>query len=94
MILTAIDNIVVDHVLPGGSSLLFIDPRGLEPLVLGYQTKLDFRVSERSDTPRRTSQDRSDAIAIQSHTLFELLGERFFIQEDIGILEVLIETVL
>ena len=54
--LTAVDNIVVNHILPGCRSLLFVDPRWLKPLVLGDQTELNFGVGESRDASKTTSE--------------------------------------
>jgi hypothetical protein len=48
--LTSIDDIVSDHLLPLFGSLVLINPVWLLPVLLRDDTKLDFRIGHSQDT--------------------------------------------
>ena len=83
-----------DHVFASCGRLLFVNPIRLYPVFLGDQTELDLGVREGRNTATSEGEHplRSDHASI--HVLLELIGEGLFIEEYIGILELLVETIL
>ena len=39
---TSINDVVVLHLFPGSSGFLFVDPVRLEPMIMGYETEVNF----------------------------------------------------
>jgi hypothetical protein len=55
---TAISNILIDHLVSGSSSSLFVYPGRLEPMLARNQTKLHFGVGQHGDPS--SNNDHSD----------------------------------
>ena len=92
---TAIDNLLLLHLIPGRSSLCFVDPVWLEPVVMWNKAKLHGCPSEYRDTPGSSSAKLSSVgLKQENNALFELWRKWFLIQEDIGIVMLPIKPLL
>ena len=50
----AIDGSLLDHCVPTGRGLLFVDPVRLEPVLVGYLAELDFAADDVTEPPKTT----------------------------------------
>ena len=39
---TSVNNVVILHLFPSSSGFLFVDPVRLEPMIMGYETEVNF----------------------------------------------------
>ena len=47
--LTAIDDLVLHHIIPGLRGTGLVDPGGLKPVIMGDKSEFDFGVGELGD---------------------------------------------
>ena len=47
---TSVNNVVVFHLFPGSSGFLFVDPVGLEPMIMRHQTEVNLSRNNVGDT--------------------------------------------
>lgn len=93
---TSINDIILNHILSRLGSLLLVDRVRLVPVVPRDETKLDFRICDGFDTTDRSIQNHCFLNYPEGgrYLLFELLRERFIIQKDVWVVELVIPSIL